>query len=222
MMRQLFRLGGGRPSAGYRTSRQPWLQGKAVAAKGDDLAVTVERVVDGDSVHLRKGGGRMDWLLGSRQARMEVRLYGIDAPELGQRTGAASTRELERLLRKGKGSLRARIHTRDRYGRYVAELYHAGTGIEDSVNCRMVRRGQAFWYRQYARSDGRLARAEEAARREGLGVWHGTYRNEPRPWDYRKGKRAPAVAFSWKTALVIGCLIGFLVAAMLLYQAVGG
>ena len=78
------------------------------------------------------------------------------------------------------------MHTRDRYGRTVAEVMRGG----QSINLAMVRSGQAFAYRQYLRQCDEAAYlgAEGAAQLEGLGVW-AVPGGIQRPWDWRHGRR---------------------------------
>ena len=123
-------------------------------------SVTVERIVDGDTLVLR-GGAR-------------VRLVQIDAPEAGEECYASeSARELTRLARPGaRVALEAdqRLDRVDRYGRLLRYI-HAG-GV--NVNVELVRRGAATpWF--YGGERGRYAvallGATSAARSAKRGMW---------------------------------------------------
>jgi endonuclease YncB( thermonuclease family) len=122
-------------------------------------------VIDGDSL---------------RVAGIEVRLFGIDAPEFRQicmraghplACGRAATRFLERLTDERELHCRPREH--DRYGRTVA-LCFVG---EIDLGAAMVRAGQAVAYGAY-QSEEREARA---ARR---GIWVTSF-DHPATWRTR-------------------------------------
>ena len=116
------------------------------------------QVIDGDSI---------------RVAGIEIRLYGIDAPEFRQicmraghpwACGRAATRFLESLAERRE--LRCRPREEDRYGRTVA--------IETNLGAAMVRAGQAVAYGAY--------QAEEREARRG--VWASSF-ERPAAWRAR-------------------------------------
>ena len=123
------------------------------------------QVIDGDSV---------------RVAGIEIRLYGIDAPEFRQicmraghpwACGRAATRFLESLAERRE--LRCRPREEDRYGRTIA-ICSAG---EADVGAAMVRAGQAVAYGAY--------QAEEREAREARrGVWASSF-ERPATWRAR-------------------------------------
>jgi endonuclease YncB( thermonuclease family) len=121
--------------------------------------VGMARAIDGDSLRL----------LGE-----ELRLEGLDAPEMRQRCsdaggrevdcGRASRRALEALL--ARGLVTCEIGKIDRYGRGLARCRQGGTDI----NATLVREGHAVAYGGY--------RSEEAqAKAAGRGIW--AFRFEP-------------------------------------------
>ena len=77
-----------------------------------------------------------------------------------------------------------RPQTVDRYGRTVAEVLVGGS----NVNVEMVRRGQAYVYRQYMSGCNANAylSAENEAQRYRQGVWRRG--NEVKPWDFRRSR----------------------------------
>ena len=154
--------------------------------RGDDFPVSVLRVVDGDTVHVRRAG-LLSWLF--RGAPIVVRLYGIDAPESDQRHGSQSTGALRRLLKVRR--LRMRVSDVDRYGRTVGTLYAASAGFEDSVNRKMVAEGWAFAFTQYGGHELGVRQAEAQASKDRLGVWKDSRvrRGLDRPWDHRRAQR---------------------------------
>lgn len=145
----------------------------AFAAPGPLPACTglVTHVHDGDT---------LTGLCGA--ARLQVRVAGIDAPELSQPYGhqaqnRAAALVLGRPVTIGTGHL-------DRYGRRVAVVTLADGR---SLGLVLVQEGWAFWYRQYAPHASDLRDAEQAAHQRRLGLWQ-----DPAPiapWGWRKGVR---------------------------------
>jgi endonuclease YncB( thermonuclease family) len=123
--------------------------------------------IDGDS--LRKDGS-------------ELRLHGIDAPELQQncanRMGGdyPCGREAQRALAKliGGKELTCLIHETDRYGRGVATC--SVNGVE--INAELVRSGWAMAYRRHS---WRYGDEEAEARRAERGIWQGDF-DDPALW----------------------------------------
>lgn len=118
---------------------------------------------------------------GLRLGSERVRLWGIDAPELGQACkragvrydcGAAAKDMLEALT--GGGQVECEKIDRDRYGRTVARCF--ADGLE--LGAEMVRQGWAVDFERY--SKGAYARQQEEARTAGRGLWSGEF---AMPWD---------------------------------------
>ena len=116
---------------------------------------------------------------------LQIRLYGIDAPETRQTCmlhdkpwpcGRAATREL-RILLAGK-PVSCSAKDRDRYGRIVA-VCHLGS---IDINSWMVRNGWALAYRKYSRA---YVDEQASARERRLGIWRSTF---TAPWDWRSRK----------------------------------
>lgn len=85
-----------------------------------------------------------------------IRLWGIDAPELGTRDGQAAAAHLRSLLDGvGRGELVCQTFYFDRYGRQVARCLLAEG---DDIACQMVMAGHAEDWPRY--SDGYYARCE--------------------------------------------------------------
>ena len=142
-------------------------------------AATVVSVGDGDTIRVSEGS-----------RRITVRLACIDAPETSQRPwGARSTALLKQLMPVGS-EVSLKVQTTDRYGRTIAELLnHRG-----NVNQLMVKAGQALAYRQYlCQCDAqRYLHLEDAAKRQGIGIWSVGPSGIKRPWVYRKRRRNSA------------------------------
>ena len=126
----------------------------ALAACNSDL-----KVIDGDSIVLY---GR------------QIRLYGIDAPELKQecqtislqpwRCGSAARDELNRLI--GSAKITCKVIYRDNYRRSISQCFANGQDIGEA----MVRNGYAVAYQRYS---GRYIDAETEARSNRRGIWAG-------------------------------------------------
>ncbi|WP_404311217.1 thermonuclease family protein [Neorhodopirellula lusitana] len=126
--------------------------------------------MDGDTVKLERSDGTL----------ATIRLEGIDAPETGQRFGSEATEWLE-IATEGKGVEVVESGT-DRYGRILAHLYVEGRWL----NRELVASGLAWHYVDYNK-DVELARAQNEARANRVGIWQDARRVAP--WDYRNGQR---------------------------------
>lgn len=130
-----------------------------------ETAKGAARVMDGDSLRL---------------SGEEIRLAGIDAPELHQTCtrGAISWpcgREASRLLRRkltGR-SVTCEGSERDKYGRLLGRCVSNGRNL----NRWMVEQGYAVSYDDYPD-------AERAARAAKRGLWSGTF-DQPHEWRVR-------------------------------------
>ena len=184
------------------------------------ILVVVSYVIDGDSLHVRPVGRG-----GAIGEEIELRLFAIDAPEIGQRYSARARSHLIRLAR---GRFLLDVLDVDHYGRTVGVLYQRSP--EQSVNLLMVRDGWARYDDLYDREGygGRrlgLERAEGLAESEGKGIWSDPGYNLA-PWEYRRIQRQRAArsrrqrgrrSYSGCLLLLVGLavFIGFI-----LYRAV--
>ena len=134
----------------------------------------VVRVLDGDSVIVRRSDGR----------DLEVRLFGIDAPERHQPWSRRSRQALSRLARDHEVLLE--VVTEDAYGRTVAVMRRTSDGLD--VNREMIRQGHAWVYRQYT-NDPALLALEDGARRAGAGLWSLPEAERVPPWQWRRENR---------------------------------
>ena len=131
-------------------------------------AARVIDVLDGDSVMVQTDAGRV-----------EVRLFGIDAPEHRQTYSNTARKGLEELVNKRDVELIP--VEKDRFGRTVAQLVRKSDQL--NVNKEMVRRGHAWVYRQYNDDKAWLA-IETKAREAKRGLWAGD--NPEPPWKWRR------------------------------------
>jgi endonuclease YncB( thermonuclease family) len=141
------------------------------AERLDETAVAVEKVVDGDTLHLQDG--------------RSVRLIGINSPEVGYADKAAepmadAARDAlkDMLGPKAKVGLRYGREEHDRYQRLLAHVYLANG---ESVQARMLAAGLAAQIvvpPNLGQFDCYRA-AEQTARKTSKGVWSGIYRPLP-------------------------------------------
>lgn len=116
---------------------------------------TVTRVKDGDSLLIRRDDvGRIS----------EVRLAGIDAPELAQPWGIQSRTALRRMV--GGQRVAVLVTDRDRYNRLVGKVYLG----REPVNARMTADGHAWAFARYL-PDREIRAGHDSARRAGRGLW---------------------------------------------------
>jgi endonuclease YncB( thermonuclease family) len=129
------------------------------------------RVKDGDSLVVKVQGVAMD-----------VRLAGIDAPELGQPYGREAKQALVSLA--SGGQLVVEPLDTDRYGRTVAHVWNG----EMQLNSEMVKRGGAWFYSEFARSEA-LYEVEQEARNAKRGLWALARKDRVEPWVWRERRR---------------------------------
>lgn len=149
---------------------QPWGMSSSAgpAPVGATERCDVRSVQDGDTVTLDCGG----------QER-RVRLWGIDAPELGQGDwGRLARTGLTARLR--KADVRLEVLDTDRYGRTVGRIWLGDTDI----GLEQVHAGRAAVYREYNDSPV-YATAEAEARRAGRGIWESPGAQQT-PWLWRR------------------------------------
>ncbi len=115
----------------------------------------VVRVKDGDSLVVE----RLDVKRSS-----EIRLAGIDAPELGQPWGIQSRSALRRMVQ-GE-HVRVEVTDRDRYGRLVGKVWHR----RKYVNAAMTEQGHAWAFSRYL-PDRQIRAGQDSARKAGRGLW---------------------------------------------------
>lgn len=131
-------------------------------------------VIDGDSLGM---------------SGVQVRMFGIDAPESAQtcraggsrwRCGAQASRALSRRI---AGRAVACVpKDRDRHGRIVA-VCRAG---REDLGAWMVANGWALAYRQHSKA---YVDEERAARKGRRGLWRGRF---VAPWEWRRAQRKAA------------------------------
>ena len=134
---------------------------------------TVLSVGDGDTLTVNDAG-----------RRTTIRLACIDAPETAQSPYGGQSRAALQALAPVGAMVTVQGNKKDRYGRTVAEILRSN----NNVNIELVRRGDAFVYRQYLNGCDRNAylSAEKQAESARRGVWS-VSGGITRPWDWRRG-----------------------------------
>ena len=141
------------------------------------------KVVDGDTIKI---------------GSTKIRLYGIDAPEIGQicinkmkepyDCGLYSKKHLEKAIGKGEFQVTCVYNSVDIYKRILGICYRGTKGQTErpeilNVNHFMVGTGRAVAYTKYSTL---YVKAEKFARRSRRGIWQGKF---DMPWDWRKKNR---------------------------------
>ena len=146
-------------------------------AAEEGFTARVVGVSDGDTITV----------LTAEKTQRKIRLFGVDAPEMGQDFGARAKQAASDLC-SGK-DVKILPRDTDRYGRTVAEVI-----LPDGKNLEweLVDRGMAWWYEYYAPGDKELFRREFIAKKTKAGLWR---QPDPiPPWDWRRGTRGEEVA----------------------------
>lgn len=142
----------------------------AAAAAGQRQAVTVVRVVDGDTVDVRAG-----------EERRRVRLLGVDTPEVAHRDrpgepyGRAATRFTRDALAAARSvELEVAGDRMDAYGRTLGFLWLQPGGRGDPVNLseELLAQGLGRCIRRFDYpGKARMLAAEQGAKKARRGLW---------------------------------------------------
>lgn len=139
------------------------------AEAGKYFYATVVRVIDGDSFILDAGG-----------STMEIRLYGVDAPEYNQ----PFSKEAKKFTRQwlGKQQVKVEPFYTDSYGRSVAMVVQDGR----TLNSDLVQAGLAWVHPRYCLMDicKSWKTLEGVARTGQFGLWQDVQAISP--WQWKK------------------------------------
>jgi len=141
---------------------------------GRKVSVRAGSIIDGDSIMVKKDN-----------QDIEVRLFGIDAPEFDQPGSAAARRHVAALVKDRELLLVVMDH--DAYGRTVA-LVNAGAV---SINEEQVRNGHAWVHPRYCRIRicDRWRDLEQQACSRNVGLWRQSRPIPPWRWKAQKAAR---------------------------------
>ncbi|EAL7909423.1 thermonuclease [Campylobacter upsaliensis] len=138
-----------------------------------ELTGKVSRVIDGDTIELLAKTSKENPY--NHIAKLKIRLYGIDAPELKQAYGKEAKEFLSALVLKQEVSLI--IENKDKYDRFVGTLFLKG----QDINKEMVKNGYAHAYESFSKK----YLAEQAdAKMFKLGLWQDE--KAVKPSEFRK------------------------------------
>jgi endonuclease YncB( thermonuclease family) len=121
------------------------------------FSATVMHVTDGDTIWVSVGGG-------GTQPAIDIRIQGIDAPEICQDYGRIAAGALLNYLQHKTVSVTGRA--RDKYGRTIGKVTLGG----QDVGAWLVENGHAWSYHS-ARSAGLYRLQEASARQARRGLW---------------------------------------------------
>ena len=128
----------------------------------------VESVYDGDTV----------WVVCNGK-REKLRLYCIDAPEMGQTPWGENSRDYLRSII--GGTVRVEAMSVDRYGRTVAKLWRG----ETDLNAQMILEGQAAVYSKYCpKVERQYYMSQQNARQARRKIWSQSG-IQSAPWEWR-------------------------------------
>jgi len=139
----------------------------APGAAAESFTGKVVAVADGDTVTVLRDG-----------TEVKIRLHGVDTPEKAQAFGEQAKRFTSEMV-SGK-QVRVEVVTRDKYGRTVGKVH-----LESPARClneELLRAGLAWWYRQYAPKETKLAALEAEAKRARRGLWSESSPTPPWAW----------------------------------------
>lgn len=143
--------------------------------------VKVLRVVSGQTLELIGTGTQSELI-------EQVRLIGLDAPDLKQRPwGPEAKKRLEELIGNQPVILELGVEAKDSFGRKLAYVWKDGV----LLNERLLLEGNALFQSRSLNTkyDNRLERAQEWARVMGLGIWNPNKPMRLNPAEFRSQNR---------------------------------
>lgn len=134
----------------------------------------VKYIHDGDNMIVILGGKEVD-----------VRLYGIDSPEMDQPYGLKARRFVSRIC-KGK-TVRVESFGHDQYGRTIGMMFIEGK----SLNELLIEKGLAWVYKRYCHKPfcQKWKSLEARAREQEAGLWSDSDPSPPWEWRYKQNKQ---------------------------------
>lgn len=141
-----------------------------------DIIGMVQKVVDGDTIHLTDDNGKL----------YKIRLLGIDAPEMDQSFGIESRQMLVNLI-EGKRVI-IDFRKKDKYKRILGKIFYD----DMDINLTMISNGLAWHYKRYRKDQSKrdvpiYSEAEQIAKENAIGLWSDTAFIPP--WEWRQNKR---------------------------------
>lgn len=140
--------------------------------------MTVDRVISGQTIEVS----------GSGLQTTQVRLIGIDAPDLQQQPwGQAARTELQKMIGSKPVILEFDLQTKDAFKRQLAHVWQDQLLLNEQV----VKAGWALFEPRSPNQkyDQRLERAQEQARLMGQGIWNPEQPMRLTPSEFRRQNR---------------------------------
>lgn len=133
----------------------------------------VVKVIDGDSLMVQSGG-----------EKVEIRLYGVDAPEYRQPYGKDAAVFVQEMAGQGT-EVKIYPKGKDIHGRELARVFVG----KKELNLEIIRAGLAWWYARYAPLMTNYFDAQKEAKENRRGFW--TEADPTPPWVWRKKNPPP-------------------------------
>lgn len=112
----------------------------------------LEKVVDGDTIFVT-----LDMGLNIFQKKFKIRYARIDAPEIGdaatREDGIKSKKYLESLLLNNEIIIDVLLNKKDKYGRYLCEVYSNHNGNWINTGDDMLNTGNAILYKGFIETE---------------------------------------------------------------------
>jgi micrococcal nuclease len=152
------------------------------ALEGYPAQVVSGSIHDGDTIRVTSSAPELA-KYADKKGEIKVRFACIDAPETGQKRGAAARSSLQRILADNGDRVNVQPVDVDRYGRVVAEIW-TNEGLVQSIQAGL---GDVFPYEQYkanCRNWEAVSASAEFAKQQRLGVWADA--KPEYPWEWRR------------------------------------
>jgi endonuclease YncB( thermonuclease family) len=153
-----------------------WMLMVSLCPADETITAKVVKIFDGDALLIEDKPGN----------QTEIKLEGIDAPELKQEHGPESAAALSKLVL--DQSVKVQWSAKDKFERPLAQVF-----LDDKhINLEMLKLGMAWHFKRYNKSE-ELAAAEAQAKSEKKGLWK-TEKAVP-PWTFRQDTKSPDKPF---------------------------
>ncbi len=152
-------------------------------SRSDVITGKVQEVLEGDTLTVK--------LEGSENTE-KIRIYGIDAPDEGQKFFEESKKFLTENI--NNKEVKVEILTEDNQGFKVAKIYMDN---EQPIGNMIIKEGYAWWDEENAKEETELKKLCASAIREKKGLWADP--TPLAPWDYRKSKGLPEIKYAVHT-----------------------
>ncbi len=124
-----------------------------------------------------------------------IRLYRVDAPEIGQNYGRVAQKKLSELIR--AKSVAIQTHGQDKYGRILGTIYYPVCPANkrcpfpsDNINQKMLELGMV-WYDNFDKKNPNATyqQSEQKARQDKQGLWQQPHPIPPWKWRQYQAKK---------------------------------